>query len=78
MRARPLLAINTTIYWHALREFGITDRIAGFGPLLARYRFFRSAAFRRRDAASARNVLSCRMHASTHAPLEHVAAAAAA
>jgi len=37
MRARPLLAINSAIYWHALRESGITDRLAGFGPLLARY-----------------------------------------
>jgi len=37
MRERPLLAINSAIYWHALRESGITDRLAGFGPLLARY-----------------------------------------
>ncbi len=35
--ARPVLAINTAIYWHALRESGITDRIAGFGPLLERH-----------------------------------------
>jgi maleate isomerase len=34
---RPVLAINTAIYWHALRESGITDRVAGFGPLLEKY-----------------------------------------
>ena len=34
---RPVLAINTAIYWHALRESGTTDRIAGFGPLLERH-----------------------------------------
>jgi maleate isomerase len=34
---RPVLAINTAIYWHALRESGIDDRIAGFGPLLERH-----------------------------------------
>ena len=34
---RPVLAINTVIYWHALRESGIDDRIAGFGPLLERH-----------------------------------------
>jgi maleate isomerase len=34
---RPVLAINTAIYWHALRESGITDRMSGFGPLLERH-----------------------------------------
>jgi maleate isomerase len=34
---RPVLAINTAIYWHALRESGISDRISGFGPLLERH-----------------------------------------
>ena len=34
---RPVLAINTVIYWHALRESGITDRMAGFGPLLEKH-----------------------------------------
>lgn len=34
---RPVLAINTAIYWHALRESGITDRVSGFGPLLERH-----------------------------------------
>ena len=34
---RPVLAINTVIYWHALRESGIDDRIAGFGPLLEKH-----------------------------------------
>jgi maleate isomerase len=34
---RPVLAINTAIYWHALRQSGIADRIAGFGSLLERH-----------------------------------------
>jgi maleate isomerase len=33
-RAKPLLAINACIYWHALRKNGIADRIAGWGCLL--------------------------------------------
>jgi maleate isomerase len=33
----PVLAINTTTYWHALRENGIPDRIAGFGRLLSEH-----------------------------------------
>ena len=31
---KPVLAINTATYWHALRNNGIDDRIAGFGSLL--------------------------------------------
>ena len=31
---KPVLAINTCIYWWALRENGITDKIDGFGSLL--------------------------------------------
>jgi maleate isomerase len=34
---RPVVAINTAIYWHALRDSGIEDRIAGFGSLLERH-----------------------------------------
>jgi maleate isomerase len=34
---RPVLAINTAIYWHALRSAGIADRMTGFGPLLERF-----------------------------------------
>ncbi|MGE0565607.1 MAG: Asp/Glu racemase [Pseudolabrys sp.] len=34
---KPVIAINTAIYWHALRESGITDRVEGFGSLLADY-----------------------------------------
>lgn len=33
-RAKPILAINTCIYWHALRKNGIADRVAGWGSLL--------------------------------------------
>jgi len=33
----PVVAINTAIYWHALRDSGIPDRIAGFGSLLAQH-----------------------------------------
>lgn len=31
---KPVIAINTATYWHALRENGITDKIYGFGRLL--------------------------------------------
>lgn len=34
---KPVLAINTATYWHALRSNGIADRIAGFGSLLEDY-----------------------------------------
>ena len=34
---RPVIAINTAIYWHALRASGITDRMSGFGALLEKY-----------------------------------------
>lgn len=34
---KPVVAINTAIYWHALRQSGIEDKISGFGPLLERY-----------------------------------------
>lgn len=32
---KPVLAINSVIYWHALRSAGITDPVNGFGSLLA-------------------------------------------
>lgn len=31
---KPVLAINTATYWHALRENGINDKVFGFGRLL--------------------------------------------
>jgi maleate isomerase len=31
---KPVLAINTAIYWHALRASGIQDRTPGYGSLL--------------------------------------------
>ncbi len=34
---KPVIAINTATYWHALRANGIQDRIAGFGSLLEKY-----------------------------------------
>jgi maleate isomerase len=34
---RPVIAINTATYWHALRHCGIKDRITGFGQLLEAY-----------------------------------------
>jgi len=33
-RGKPILAINACIYWHALRQNGIADRVAGWGNLL--------------------------------------------
>lgn len=32
---KPVIAINTATYWHALRAVGIEDRVAGFGSLLS-------------------------------------------
>jgi maleate isomerase len=34
---KPVIAINTATYRHALRQCGIDDNIAGFGSLLSRY-----------------------------------------
>ena len=34
---KPVIAINTATYWHALRANGIADQIDGFGALLSRY-----------------------------------------
>jgi len=34
---KPVIAINTAIYWHALRASGIDDKIQGFGSLLAEH-----------------------------------------
>jgi len=31
---KPVLAVNTVIYWAALRQLGITDRLAGYGSLV--------------------------------------------
>jgi maleate isomerase len=32
---KPVIAVNTAIYWHALRSSGIPDRSEGWGSLLA-------------------------------------------
>jgi maleate isomerase len=32
---KPVIAINTATYWYALRQYGIKDRIPGWGSLLA-------------------------------------------
>ena len=32
---KPVIAINTATYWHALRKCGIKDKIPGFGRLLS-------------------------------------------
>ncbi|TMH40499.1 MAG: arylmalonate decarboxylase [Betaproteobacteria bacterium] len=34
---KPVLAINTATYWYALRDYGIRDRIPGWGSLLAEH-----------------------------------------
>ena len=31
---KPVIAINTATYWHALRANGIADKAVGFGKLL--------------------------------------------
>lgn len=35
--AKPVIAINTATYWYALRDYGIKDRIYGWGSLLAEH-----------------------------------------
>jgi maleate isomerase len=32
---KPVIAINTATYWHALRTNGIKDQLAGFGRLMS-------------------------------------------
>lgn len=32
---KPVVAINTATYWYALRQYGIKDRLQGWGALLA-------------------------------------------
>jgi maleate isomerase len=34
---KPVIAINTATYWYALRDYGIKDRIYGWGSLLAQH-----------------------------------------
>ncbi|MFK7954854.1 MAG: hypothetical protein AB8B96_02070 [Lysobacterales bacterium] len=34
---KPVIAINTATYWHALRANGINDKVAGFGRLLEQH-----------------------------------------
>ena len=34
---KPVIAINTATYWHALRTNGIADRVHGFGSLLVEH-----------------------------------------
>lgn len=34
---KPVIAINAATFWYALRENGITDRMPGFGRLLAHH-----------------------------------------
>jgi len=33
--AKPVIAINTATYWHALRENGLSDQFSGYGRLLS-------------------------------------------
>jgi maleate isomerase len=34
---KPVVSNNVALYWHALRQNGITDRVRGFGSLLAEH-----------------------------------------
>jgi maleate isomerase len=34
---KPVIAINTATYWYALRQYGIKDRLQGWGSLLAEH-----------------------------------------
>ena len=32
---KPVIALNTATYWHALRQCGTEDKVRGYGRLLA-------------------------------------------
>ena len=34
---KPIIAVNTATYWHALRSVGINDKVVGYGRLLAEF-----------------------------------------
>ena len=34
---KPVIALNTATYWHALRQLGIVDKVQGFGRLLSEF-----------------------------------------
>lgn len=34
---KPVIAVNAATYWWALRQHGVTDKVAGFGALLAHH-----------------------------------------
>jgi maleate isomerase len=34
---KPVIAINTATYWHALRSMGMADQMDGFGRLLSEF-----------------------------------------
>jgi maleate isomerase len=34
---KPVIAINTATYWHALRACGVSDRLRGLGRLLSEF-----------------------------------------
>jgi maleate isomerase len=34
---KPVIAINTATYWYALRQYGIKDRLTGWGSLLSEH-----------------------------------------
>lgn len=34
---RPVIAVNTVVYWHALRTNGIDDKLQGFSRLLSEH-----------------------------------------
>ena len=34
---KPVIAINTATYWYALRQYGVKDKIPGWGSLLAEH-----------------------------------------
>lgn len=35
--SKPVIAVNTATYWHALRSMGIKDQVRGYGSLLAKH-----------------------------------------
>jgi maleate isomerase len=35
--AKPVIAINAATYWYALRQYGIKDKVYGWGSLLSEH-----------------------------------------
>jgi hypothetical protein len=59
---KPVIALNTATYWHALRGSGVQDEVQGFGRLLSG-----SGAFIRHNASATSGRAKLRMSSSSGA-----------